>query len=340
MSAENDAEDNALQAQYNAAFAEAAPDSGEQAQALDAGDSSPEEGQEQVATEQAEPAAESRETDQAQTQTEAQAADAADDAVQAKAAEKAEPTAEEAADAALEVQRLKSWEGRLKKQAAEQKAREDAADAEAARRLATATGEASADDALTPKEAVGAIAEQVADGTLSVAEARKQIAADFGEDFVKMIQVMVAAQAAEVSSKAAASVKTEVDSIAKSLATAAEQAHFEKIEAAHPDFNDVRMDPAFAAFVEAADPDNQRIANSGSAREVIKLVKTFKASQAAAPAPTPAPAAKAKPAPAPEPEGVDAATGVRSGGLQLPAEKATNDDYDSAFAEAAAMGSK
>lgn len=340
MSTENDAEDQVLLDQYNAAFAEATPGPGEQAATLDAGEAALDEGSEQATSEQAELASESRESDQAEAKTEINEAEKPGDAVQAAAAEKPEPTAEEVADAALEVQRLKSWEGRLKKQAAEQKSRDDAEESARAARLASTTTETPGDDALTPKEAVGAIAEQVADGTLSVAEARKQIAADFGEDFVKMIQVMVAAQAAEVSNKAAASVKSEVDGIAKSLATVAEQAHFEKIEAAHPDFNDVRMDPAFAAFVEASDPENQRIASNGNAREVIKLVKTFKASQVAAPVPTPAPAEKAKPAAAPEPEGVDAATGVRSGGLQLPVEKTVNDDYDSAFAEAAAMGSK
>jgi hypothetical protein len=340
MATENDTEDNALQAQYNAAFNEAAPDANAPADALDAGDAALDEDQEQAATAQAEAAAEPGETDPAAAQTDAKAAEAAGDDDQTKPADKAEPTAEEVADAALEVQRLKSWEGRLKKKEAEQKARDEADDAEAARRLAASTGAGVDEVDPATQKAVGAVAEQVADGTLTVAQAMQQISADFGEDFVKMIKVMVASEAAEVSTKAAASVKTEVDSLAKSLAAAAEQAHFEKIEAAHPDFNDVRMDPAFAAFVEAADPENQRIASSGNAREVIKLVKTFKASQSAAPVPTTAPAEKAKPAAVPEPDGVDAATGVRSGGLQLPAEKVVNDDYDSAFAEAAAMGSK
>lgn len=330
MSVENEVEDKEVMDQYNAAFDDASggAEQGEPAAAEEAIAS--EEGQSQAVEAQAEPVAEVTEAGPVDANVEAEAAKTTTDPVQETAAETPAPTEAEAADAALEIQRLKSWEGRLKKQAAEQKAREEAIEAEAATRLAKANTELAALGNPALEQAVGSVADQVADGTLSVKQAMEQVSADFGDDFIRMIKVIVSAQAAEESGKAVAEVKGKVEGLANNLALDAERSHFERIEQAHPDFQAIRQDPAFAQFIDAADPDLQRIAQGGTAKEVIQLVKAYKTQAAQA----------AKPVKAAEPEGVDAAAGVRSGSLQLPTPTGGNDDYDSAFAEAAAMGTK
>lgn len=332
MSVENEEMSKEMMDQYNAAFADAAGgvDQGDAPVAEEA--ATPEEAQEQPAQEPVEAAAEATETAQEPAQADEKPAVAAGDDDQKIEAEKTEPTDEEKADAALELQRLKSWEGRLKKQAAEQKAREDAMAAAEAARLSASTTATDETPSNTAEQSVADVANQVADGTLTPAQAMQQVSADFGEDFVKMIQVMVAAQAAEASGKVIAEVKGKVDGIAQHIASDAELKHFERIETAHPDFNQIRVSPEFAAFVEQADSDLQRIANGGTAKEVIQLLKTYKTAQQAA-------AKKATP-PA-EPDGVDAAAGVRSsGGMKLPAETTGSDNYADAFAEAAASAAK
>lgn len=327
MSIETDQNDKDLQAQYNAAFNEDQPAPAEQSDDDAFGIAPPEEAV--AAAEAAEPAGDDGAAGES-AETAAAATPAVSDDDQNVSA------ATEEVDDPKEVQRLKSWEGRLKKLEAELKAKAPVAESAAVEALEETSEQAEGvgNDALS--EAAEKVADQVEDGTLTVDQAMKQLTEDFGEDFVKMIEAIASAKAGEVGGKAATAIKGEVDSIVSHIADADERAHFAKIAQAFPDFNDVRQSPDFQAFAQST-PALQQAAKGGSADEVIKLIKDFKASQA------PAAAAATPPAPAPEavkagqadPEGADAAAGVRSGGLRLPATPADASDYASAWEEAA-----
>ena len=237
-----------------------------------------------------------------------------------------------------EAQRIKSWEGRLRKLEADLKAKAGSTEAAAGEALDKVSEQAEGAGNEALGEAAEKISEQVESGALTPAQAMKQLAEDFGEDFVKMIEMVAAAKAGEVGGQAVASIKDDVDAIISNIADADERTHFTQIAEAHPDFNDVRQSAEFRAFAQST-PALQKAASGGSAKDVIKLIKDFKAS--IAPAPVAAPEAPpAKPAPdsvgQADPEGADAAAGVRSGGgLRLPATPADSSDYEGAFEEAA-----
>lgn len=173
---------------------------------------------------------------------------------------------------------------------------------------------------------------------MTLDQAMKQLAEDFGEPFVKMIEAIAGAKAADISGKATSGVQQEVKDIITHISDSAEKTHFETIASAHADFNDIRSSPEFEAFI-AKDPDGQRIAQGGNAREVIKMIDKFKADGAKAAVVEEVVAPKA-PVAAPsdpgqtDPEGADAAAGVRSGGLRIPESPADASDYESAWNEA------
>lgn len=234
-----------------------------------------------------------------------------------------------------EIQRKASWEGRLKKMEAELMARKATTETPAVEALEDVGEQADANGNEALGEAAEKVSEQVESGAMTAAQAMKQLADDFGEEFVKMIEVIASAKAGEVGGKAIAGVKSEVDNIVSHISNSAEKAHFKEIAAACPDFQDVGSSEEFKNFVKSAGADAERVAGGGSATEVIDLIKSFKASQAPKEAAAPA-VEESVPSDAgqADPEGADAAAGVRSGGLRLPAEPADSNDFESAFNEA------
>lgn len=252
-----------------------------------------------------------------------------------EAGEEPAPAAE-GVDLAKETQRLKSWEGRLKKMEADLKAAYAKAPAEtpaqevASDALEDVGEKAESTDNAELAQAAEDAAEKVESGEMSASDAMKMLAADFGEDFVKMIEVIAAAKAAEAGSKAAegkfAEVGKTLDDVISSITDAKARDHFETIAEEHPDFNDIAKDPSFGEFLKGY-PNGEKIAESGSARQINKMLTAFKA-QAPKPAedaPAPAPAATEDPAAA-------AAEGVRSTGMRLPEQpSAASSSYEDAW---------
>jgi hypothetical protein len=249
--------------------------------------------------------------------------------------------AKQPADMDKEVQRLKSWEGRLKAMEAKLKAAGADTPAEQAEAVSEAI-ETSADATDTPAdgEMVEQIAEQVEDGQMSVDQAMKQLADDFGDEFVKMIEAIATAKAKEAGGAAASEKMGElsktVDEIIGDIVDTKAKNHFETIADAHPDFNEVGDSEEFKTFIESL-PDQKkeealRVVANGSAKQIVRLLNDFKAS---------APAAKSEELTQASESivdefgdaAMDAAEGVRSSGMKLPVQPAKSDDYASAWDE-------
>ena len=265
------------------------------------------------------------------------------------AAEAGEPAvaiviAPEAADEPTDpkdLQRQKSWEGRLKAKEAELRAREEALkkDPESTGEIGESTdpdegaepGDTDAQEAGEPEvtEAVEEAAAKVESGELTVDQAIQTLSADFGEDFTKMLGVLIKASASEIANKAAddkvGSVTQKMDGIVSEIVDDKARKHFEAISDAHEDFMDVANSPEFKGFIDNMDETKKAAAmqtiEAGSSRQIIKLLDSYKATHKAD-----APAAEPDPA-------LDAAEGVRSSGLKLPEKPTPSQDYENAWDE-------
>lgn len=226
-----------------------------------------------------------------------------------------------------EIQRMKSWEGRMRAREEELARREAAmkggnesnegneseAIEQAAEKLAADGDEAGADR-------VEQVADQVESGEMSAEQAMKILAEDFGPEFVKMIEVIAGSKAQAAASKVAQeatgqlgqSVQEIIDNIVDDRA----RSHFETIASKHPDFTDVAATPEFNEFVKSY-PNGEQIADAGSAKDIVKMLDKFKAGQQ-----------PAEPDPA-----VDAAEGVRSSGMRLPEAPSKADGYEDAWSQ-------
>lgn len=281
-----------------------------------------------------------------QAADQAQAKDSAEDAADQTGEKVAVATegADDALDMAKEIQRLKSWEGRLK--AMEAKLKAAGADTEEEQTEAVAEAiEKAADATDTPadEEKVEQIAEQVEEGDLSVQQAMKQLAEDFGDEFVKMIEAIATAKAREAGAQAASEIKGTVDEIIADITDTKTRSHFEAIADRHPDFQEVGDSEEFKTYIESL-PDDQKgqaleVIAGGSAKQIIKLLDGFKAANAAGaeqgmeqPAEL-TEAAESIVDEAIEDSAMDAAEGVRSSGMKLPEQPAKADDYASAWDE-------
>lgn len=211
-----------------------------------------------------------------------------------------------AADLAKEIQRLKSWEGRLKARDAGPKADP----------LGDGMETEFEDTGESPAEEAGEQAAQKLQG-MDPDEALRTLANDFGDDFAQMLSAVIEAKVAQSS----ASVSQSVDQIIDDIVDTRARQHFETIADAHPDFMDVANNPDFKAFT-AANPAAAKTVETGSARDICKLLASYKASAAAKTAPDQA-----------SEDDMDAAEGVRSTGLRLPTQPGSSKDYAGAWDE-------
>jgi hypothetical protein len=234
-----------------------------------------------------------------------------------------------------EIQRKKSWEGRLRKREEELAAK--AAELEAR----NASPDAPADEAAeTPsrEEAVEAVqdaVDAVEDGDMTPEQAIKTISEDFGPEFTKMLQTLIKAEAGKVK----AETDQGVDELVQAIKDDKAREHFEAIADAHPDFNEVGGSDEMVAYLEdLPDEDRakaQKVVEGGSTRQVIKLLNGFKEWKAKGATPKgdvvegDEPAAAATPAV--DDPAMDAAEGVRSTGLRLPPQPARSDDYENSW---------
>jgi hypothetical protein len=239
----------------------------------------------------------------------------------------AEEGGEAAAAPVDQEQRLKSWEGRLKARQAELDAREAAmgttnVDAEETSEPADAAGDAPAElDA-------GADANAGEDAGVD-ADPASVLAEDFGQDFVAQITKLIKS----ITQESVGGVSATVDQVIQDLQNERLQNHFSAIAGTHGDFMEVVESPEFEAW-KAAQPDQERlqaVIASGSARQIIDMLTSFKAGKQ-----EPA-SAEAEAAPEADPfheDALDAAEGVRSSGLTLPTEPTASDDFAKAWNEA------
>jgi hypothetical protein len=235
-----------------------------------------------------------------------------------------------------DMQRAKSWEGRLKAREAEIKAREDAM----SNHMSEMTeNESPAEKAAEPAvaEALEEAAEAVESGEMTADEALANLSNDFGEDFTKMLSLLISAKASEIAGMTAddrmSKVSQRMDGMIGEISDDKARTHFESISEEHPDFMDIADSPEFKAYIDGMDDVGQVAAlktiETGSARSINKLLAIYKASSApVVPDEEPVEAVTTDPA---QEGAIDAAEGVRSSGLKLPARPEVADDYASAW---------
>lgn len=148
-----------------------------------------------------------------------------------------------------DIQRQKSWEGRLRKREEELAAREAAAS-----NAPAASGDAAA-----------AIA---------------QLTEDFGAEFVKMIVAIAAGEASKVAAENVGGVSSTIDQLIADTRAAFTTMHYAAIADAHEDFMEVADSPKFKEWLESM-PDDKRlekesVIQGGTAGKVIKLLNEYK----------------------------------------------------------------
>lgn len=158
-----------------------------------------------------------------------------------------------------DLQRQKSWEGRLRKREEELAAREAA--------LGSGNGEA----------------QQAADDA-EIAEIRQRLTEDFGDEFVGMISKLAAHEARKL---AAEDIDSKLNPIQQTIAQAIqdvhaafESMHFGAIADAHENFQDIINSPEFGAYINGLSGDEQEAAQAvlegGTPKQVIGLLNAYK----------------------------------------------------------------
>lgn len=246
-------------------------------------------------------------------------------------------------DIEKETQRLKSWEGRLKAMEAKLKSAGVNSQEEEAEVIGEAIEQA-AEQAETPaeEEAIEQVAEQVENGELSPEEAMRQLAEDFGPEFVRMIEVIATAKASEAGGKAAAELQGTVEEIINDIKDTKTRSHFEQIAAVHPDFQEIGQSEQFKEFIDAMPEDQKataiQVIGNGSAKQINQLLSNFKDQSQGGSEPelTEAQGESIVDEAAEEQhnDALDAAEGVRSAGMKLPEQPGQAQGYEDAWNEA------
>jgi hypothetical protein len=244
-----------------------------------------------------------------------------------------EPGATDSSDVQEEdpkdIQRQKSWEGRLKAKEAELKAREEALNAPAeSTQEPMEAGETASEESAEPAvtEKIEETVEKVASGEMTADEAMASLSQDFGEDFTKMLSLLIESKASEIAGKTAdervSKVGGQLDSIVSEIVDDKSRMHYESIAEAHPDFEEVAGSPEFKEYIDAMDETAKdaamQVIEQGSWRQIVKLLNSFK---------------EAGKQPEQQDEsGMDAAEGVRSkGALQIPNKPSNSKDYEESW---------
>lgn len=156
-----------------------------------------------------------------------------------------------------DIQRQKSWEGRLRKREEELAAREAAMSGKGAQEVV--------DDA-------------------EIAEIQSRLSEDFGEDFVKMIMKLAGYEAQKYAesgvSEKIGGIASVIDQIINDTKEAFSAMHYGAIADAHEDFREIAESEEFQQWL-ASMPDAKRaeadaIIQSGRPGQVIKLLTAYK----------------------------------------------------------------
>lgn len=239
-----------------------------------------------------------------------------------------------------EIQRQKSWEGRLRAREEELARKEAELAAKAGKPATEESGESTQTEAMEQAaeqlqadgnsegaERVEEVAEKVESGELTADQAMRILAEDFGPEFVKMIQVIAGTSAKdearnvarEVIEPALGEVRQSVNEIIDTITDDKTRAHFTAIAAKHPDFNEVAESPEFNQFLQSYE-NGEQIASQGATKDVIALLDAFKAS-------------KQPPAEEVADPAIEDAQGVRSRGMRLPETPTRSNDFENAWDE-------
>ena len=178
-------------------------------------------------------------------------------------------------------------------------------------------------------------------------QALKTLEEDFGPEFVKMMSVIIGAQATKAVDSRVGEVSKTIDQLIGEIVDDKAREHFEAIADAHPDFNDINGSEKFSAYLASMSDDErakaEKIATDGSARQIVKLLDGYKAWASSEGGDAPAGDKAAAAAPEGGDEGgmgmgmddsaADAAEGVRSTGMSLPATPDRDESYESAWSK-------
>lgn len=259
--------------------------------------------------------------------------------------DKAAELAAREAELAAREQKLKSWEGRLKALARSRgepdvpPADAGATDAEPAdagsdegadaatqeiESIADAT-EQSGDSALA--EAAEQLAEKVEDAEITPDEARRILAEDFGDGFIKLLEVISRETASQHAAKSVEELKTSALSEIDKLKNAYQRSHFKMIAQSHPDFREVAQTPEFKQFVSEA-PEREQIVQAGDAWDIVALLNDFKGRSQ-----TINPTASAEPDDDLANAELESDVVQATGGIQLPASPEAATSYEDAWAK-------
>jgi hypothetical protein len=158
----------------------------------------------------------------------------------------------------------------------------------------------------------------------------KSLAEDFGEDFVRLVKILVTQQCEQLCEQMVGQrvngVAAQVDQLIEQLTSERQQHHFKAIAAAHADFEQVVQSPEFMAWraqqPTAKQTDIARVIEAGSAEEIIALLTQFKQSR---------PQNTTSGHGGGMDDSLDAAEGVRSSRIQLPKPAPALDDFAAAW---------
>lgn len=233
-----------------------------------------------------------------------------------------------------DIQRAKSWEGRLRKMEEDLKARAAQLE-EREKSMGAGAAEPAAGEAPVAESVESAI-EQVEDGTMTPEQAIKTLTEDFGPEFAKLLTTLIESKATEIANRAAdervGKMGQTMDQLISELVDDKQSDHFEAISEAHEDFEEFAESDAFKSYIDSLGPDERaaaiRTIENGSARKIIKLLSAAKAASADQAAQPDEPAQDASASAA-----ADAAEGVRSAGLRIPEEPRKADGYEEAWNE-------
>ncbi|MBK9497316.1 MAG: hypothetical protein IPO08_22910 [Xanthomonadales bacterium] len=158
-----------------------------------------------------------------------------------------------------EVQKQKSWEGRLKKREEELSARAAELESASAAPAAPAAPEASPEN-------------------ISAVEAK--FAEDFGPDFIGDLKTLIQHYAGSAAGDFGKGFESKLAGLANGIQSALQSMHESAILDAHPDLDDVVASEAFQKWLESKDEDKRNTAVNVLAKgmwpQIIRLVATFK----------------------------------------------------------------
>lgn len=161
-----------------------------------------------------------------------------------------------------EIQRQKSWEGRLRKREEELAARE----------AALGNGGGNAEAEAGPDDA-------------EIAELKQRLAEDFGDDFVGMISKIVAHETRKATTSGLderlAPIHKTIEQAIKDVTDAFEDMHFSAIADVHANYREIIDSPEFQEYIGGLSGDVQEkalaVLDNGKSRDVVALLNDYKA---------------------------------------------------------------